>query len=124
MVYPTSQLEIPSLWWTRGSLAERFLAHQEHVAVRTRNISSAEAAGLGGVGCTSVRFLYYRKLQKGNSILINGGSSGCGTKMVQIAKHLDGPKGKVVATCSTANIEIVKGLGADEVVDYFAHKPL
>jgi len=41
--------------------------------------------------------------------------------LVQTAKHIVGPEGRVVATCSAANVELVKGLGADGVVDYVAH---
>jgi Flp pilus assembly CpaF family ATPase len=64
------------------------------------------------------------KLHKRNSILISGGSSGCETTMVHITKFFFGPEGRVVATWPTANVEIVKGLDADELVYHITHKPV
>lgn len=124
LLYPSSQLELLTLRFNKGSLAEYIVAHQDLVALIPENTSLQQAAGLGGAGCTAVRFLEYSKLKQGDRILINGGSGGCGTMLVQIAKHIVGPTGKVVATCSGANVGLTKGLGADEVIDYIAHKPL
>ncbi|KAE8967967.1 hypothetical protein PR001_g27934 [Phytophthora rubi] len=61
----------------------------------------------------------YGKLQKGQRVLILGGSSGTGLFAIQIAKALDG---EVVATCSHRNVELVKSLGADQVIDYTSYK--
>lgn len=83
----------------------------------------AEAAGAGAVGSTAVRFLDYSKIQRGKPIVINGDSNGYGTMLVQIAKYIVGPEGRVITTCSVANVDLLKGLGADEVVGYVANKP-
>ena len=106
-----------------GTLAEYIVVHEDAVAVTTDVVSSEVAAGLGAVGCTAVRFLEYSKVGPGGSILINGGSGGLGTFLVQLAKHVVGSEGTVVAICSTANVDMVKNLGADEVVPYNASVP-
>lgn len=59
-----------------------------------------------------------RPLSKGQSIFINGGSGGVGFFAVQIARIIVGESGKVVASCSSRNIDLVKRLGADDVIDY------
>lgn len=106
-----------------GTLAEYAVVHEDAVAVTPDLVSSRVAAGLGAVGCTAVRFLEYSKVGPGDSILVNGGSGGLGTFLVQLAKHVVGPEGTVVAICSTANVDLVKNLGADEVVPYNGSVP-
>lgn len=101
-----------------GTLTEYIVVHEDSVAVTPDAISSEIAAGLGAVGCTSVRFLEYSKVDPGDSILINGASGGLGTFLIQLAKHIVGSEGTVVGICSTANVDLVKNLGADEVVPY------
>jgi len=59
-----------------------------------------------------------RKLSKGQSVFINGASGGVGTFAVQIARQIVGESGKVVGCCSAKNADLVRRLGADEVVDY------
>lgn len=63
-------------------------------------------------------------LQKGMSVFINGGSGGVGIFAIQIARHLVGPEGKVVATCSGKNVPFVKEIGADDAIDYTSVKDL
>ena len=58
------------------------------------------------------------QLKRGDAVLINGASGGIGTLVVQMAKDTVGESGRVVAICSGRNVELVKGLGADEV-SYF-----
>ncbi|KAL1968722.1 hypothetical protein VTN77DRAFT_1548 [Rasamsonia byssochlamydoides] len=87
-------------------------------------LSLAEAAGIGGVGATAVQILDLSGLKTGDKVLINGGSAGSGVMMVQVARHVVGESGYVVATCSAANAELVQSLGADEVIDYRTHEPL
>lgn len=106
-----------------GTLAEYIVVHKDAVAVTPSGVSSDVAAGLAAVGCTSVRFLEYSQVGPKDSILINGGSGGLGTFLVQLAKHVVGPEGTVVAICSAANVEMVKQLGADEVVPYNGEEP-
>jgi NADPH:quinone reductase-like Zn-dependent oxidoreductase len=57
-------------------------------------------------------------LSKGQSVFINGGSGGVGLSAIQIARHFVGETGKVVTSCSTRNLELVKQYGADEAIDY------
>lgn len=58
------------------------------------------------------------QLKSGDAVLVNGASGGIGTLVVQMAKDIVGESGRVVAICSGRNVELVKGLGADEV-SYF-----
>jgi NADPH:quinone reductase-like Zn-dependent oxidoreductase len=117
-------LQIVLLRLDQGTLAEYIVVPQHLVAVVPENVPLREAAGFTAAATTAVRFLDYSKIGPGDWVLVNGGSGGVGTFLVQIAKHIVGPKGTVVATCSAANVEMVKGLGADEVVDYNEHRPL
>lgn len=80
-----------------------------------RNVSDAEAAGLGVAGCTAVALMEKTGLQNGDSVLVNGASGGIGSMVVQMARDIVGRNGRVVAICSDPNAEMVKGLGADEV---------
>ena len=98
------------------TLAEYIVIHDDAVAVTPDGVSTEVAAGLGALGCISVRFLEYSKAGPGDSILINGGSGGLGTILVQLAKYLVGSEDTVVAICSTANVDTVNNLTADEVV--------
>jgi NADPH:quinone reductase-like Zn-dependent oxidoreductase len=88
------------------------------------NLSLAEASGIGGVGSTAIQILDLSRLKTGDKVLINGGSSGSGVMMIQVARHVVGNTGCIVATCSAANAELIKSLGADEVIDYRQHHPL
>jgi NADPH:quinone reductase-like Zn-dependent oxidoreductase len=74
-----------------------------------------EAATVPVGGLTALRFLKEAGLQPGHTILIYGASGSVGTFAVQIAKYLGAT---VTAVCSTANVCLVKSLGADQVVDY------
>lgn len=87
-------------------------------------LSLAEWAGLGGVGCTAIQTVKVAGIKAGDKVLINGGSGGAGVMMVQVARSVIGPHGRLVATCSAANVDMVKSLGADEVIDYRQHSPL
>ncbi|KAH8691130.1 alcohol dehydrogenase [Talaromyces proteolyticus] len=87
-------------------------------------LSIEEWAGLGGVGCTAIQVIDRAGVKSGDKVLINGGSGGAGAMMVQVTRSVVGPNGRVVATCSGANVELVKSLGADEVIDYRQCAPL
>ncbi|KAH8898250.1 NAD(P)-binding protein [Thozetella sp. PMI_491] len=106
----------------KGSMAEYVLIPADSVAARPKSLPLAAAAGVMGIaGQTAHIMEKSAQLKKGDRVLINGASGGVGTLLVQIAKA----KGAVVTgICSEANIALVKGLGADEVVDYKAHDPL
>ena len=122
-VLPETPIMVLTGSLNNGTLTEYIVAPQDYVQVTPSNISSEAAAGLGAVGCTAIRFLDYSAVGPGASVLINGGSGGVGTFLVQLAKHTVGPTGTVVAVCSTTNVAMVKGLGADDVVAYNGDVP-
>ena len=102
-----------------GSLAE-FAAVPEYAAAhKPANLDFVEAASIPMVGLTSWQALRERvKLKPGQKVFIPAGSGGIGTFAIQLAKHL----GAIVGTTtSSANVELVRSLGADEVVDYKKH---
>ncbi|MEY4295831.1 MAG: hypothetical protein RLY82_1519 [Pseudomonadota bacterium] len=86
------------------------------LAIKPKNISMEEAASLPLVALTAWQILKERaKVQAGQKVFIQAGSGGVGTIAIQLAKHLGAT---VATTTSTANVEWVKNLGADVVVDY------
>lgn len=98
-----------------GTFAEYIAVNENDVALKPKNISMEEAASIPLVGLTVWQAFEKAKLRKGQKIFIQAGSGGVGTIAIQLAKYL----GAIVATTtSTANMDWVKGLGADIVIDY------
>ena len=99
-----------------GTLAEYISIDEKDVALKPKNISMEEAGSIPLVGLTAWQALVeIGKLKKGQKVLIQAGSGGVGTIAIQLAKHL----GAFVATTTSAkNIDLVKSLGADLVIDY------
>lgn len=99
-----------------GTFAEFISMHENDIAIKPKNMSMEEAASLPLVGLTAWQALIEKAdLKKGQKVFIQAGSGGVGTFAIQLAKHLGA---SVATTTSTANIELVKSLGADIVVDY------
>ena len=99
-----------------GTFAEYIAVDAADVAMKPSNLTMEEAASIPLVALTAWQVLVERaKLQKGQKVLIHAGSGGVGTIAIQLAKHLGA---HVATTTSTANVDLVKSLGADVVVDY------
>lgn len=99
-----------------GSFAEFVAAKATTLALAPRNAGFIEAAALPLVGASAVQAIEeHIKLQRGQKILIHGGAGGIGSVAVQLAKSIGA---HVATTASTEERAYVKGLGADEVIDY------
>jgi NADPH:quinone reductase-like Zn-dependent oxidoreductase len=100
----------------KGSLAEYAIVPEHAAALKPANLDFVQAASIPMVGLTTWQALHERAhLKPGQKVFIPAGSGGIGTFAIQLAKHLGA---KVGTTTSTGNVELVRSLGADEVVDY------
>lgn len=85
------------------------------LALKPPNLTYAEAAAISFGGTTALDFFRRGKLRSGESVLVNGASGGVGTAAVQLAKHFGA---EVIGVCSSANVALVRSLGATHVTDY------
>lgn len=99
-----------------GSLAEFAVVPESAAALKPSNLDFVQAASIPMVGLTSWQALKERaQVRHGQKVFIPAGSGGIGTFAIQLAKHLGA---KIGTTTSTGNVELVRSLGADEIVDY------
>jgi len=99
----------------RGSLAEYAVTPERALVIKPPNVSFEEAASVPLAGLTALQGLRKGKVQPGHKVLINGATGGVGTFAMQIAKSLGA---EVTAVCSTRNVDLVRSIGADHVIDY------
>jgi NADPH:quinone reductase-like Zn-dependent oxidoreductase len=102
--------------WCRGAFAEHACAAAGNLLPRPSNFTPEQAAAVGDSALTALAALRDQaRVQPGQAVLINGASGGVGTFAVQIAKACGA---NVTGVCSTANLDMVRSLGADQVIDY------
>ena len=100
-----------------GAMAEYVTARADRaIALKPANLGFEQAAAMTVAGVTALQGLRdHGRIQPGDKVLINGASGGVGTFAVQIAKAFGA---EVTGVCSTRNVELVRSLGADHVIDY------
>jgi NADPH:quinone reductase-like Zn-dependent oxidoreductase len=101
--------------WCTGAFAEYASAGEDHFLLKPANLTFEQAAAVGVSAIVALSFLRDQKFQPSQNVLINGASGGIGTFAVQIAKALGA---EVTGVCSTKNVDLVRSIGADHVIDY------
>jgi NADPH:quinone reductase-like Zn-dependent oxidoreductase len=100
----------------KGAFAEYTCASEDRLVLKPESLSFDQAAAVPIAGLTALQGLRDKgHLQPGQNVLINGAAGGVGTFAVQIAKSFGA---NVTGVCSTKNVELVRSLGADRVIDY------
>lgn len=103
-----------------GTFAEYISVHEDDIALKPKNLTFEEAASIPLVGLTTYQaFSDILQLQKGQKILIQAGAGGVGTFAIQLAKLMGAT---VATTASEAGMNLVKSLGADEIINYKTQK--
>jgi NADPH:quinone reductase-like Zn-dependent oxidoreductase len=101
---------------SRGALAEYACTKASKLAMKPDNVTFEQAASIAVAGTTALQGLRnHGKIQPGSKVLINGAAGGVGTFAVQIARTFGA---EVTGVCSSRNVEMVRSIGADEVIDY------
>lgn len=99
-----------------GSFAEYAITHEDALVLKPENFTFEQSAAVPSVGWTALQGLRkFGKIHSGQKVLISSATGGIGTIAVQIAKAFDT---EVTGVCSTKNMELVKSIGADHVIDY------
>jgi NADPH:quinone reductase-like Zn-dependent oxidoreductase len=102
--------------WCVGAFAEYAVAPEDHLVAKPADLTFEQASAVGTSATTALQLLREQgKVKAGDKVLINGASGGVGTFAVQIAKSMGA---EVTGVCSTANVEMVRSIGADHVIDY------
>ncbi len=102
--------------WCKGSFAEYVCAGENNIVPKPANLTFEQAAAVGVAAFCALQALRdMGKVQPGETVLINGASGGIGTFAVQIAKVFGA---EVTGVCSTRNVDMVRSIGADHVIDY------
>ncbi|MEO8093159.1 MAG: NAD(P)-dependent alcohol dehydrogenase [bacterium] len=102
--------------WCKGAFAEYACAGENNFLAKPANLTFEQSAAVGDSATTALNAVRDQgKVQPGHKVLINGASGGVGTFAVQIAKSFGAD---VTGVCSTRNVDMVRSIGADEVIDY------
>jgi NADPH:quinone reductase-like Zn-dependent oxidoreductase len=102
--------------WCTGAFAEYAAVSEHHLVTKPAGLTFEQAAGMPMAGCVAFQAVRdIAKVTAGQKVLVNGASGGIGSFAVQIAKASGA---EVTGVCSTANLDLVRSLGADRVIDY------
>jgi NADPH:quinone reductase-like Zn-dependent oxidoreductase len=99
----------------RPTIAEYACSRERGLVPKPANVTFEQAGSVAWAGFTALQGLRQGNIQPGQKVLINGATGGVGTFAVQIAKSLGA---EVTAVCSTRNVDLVRSIGADHVIDY------
>lgn len=101
---------------SRGAFAEYVSSYGKSLVPKPANLTFEQAAAVPVAAITALQSLRDKgQIQPGQKVLINGASGGVGTFTVQLAKAFEA---QVTAVCSTRNVDLVRSIGADQVIDY------